>query len=93
MTTYTACVACSGALNTFRLGPDGRDGTLHQCQSCKALHAVTTREISETLVKPLWHRGPSDPSREYYFDITLLDGSERRHGWYNSETGCITQTG
>lgn len=65
------------------------------CGGCGGIYTVRRiyRGESYTIVRPSWHTGPE--TTPVYFDLDVIgsEGPERRHGWFEPTTKCITQVG
>ena len=89
--TYASCPACSHS----KAAEHGHVFGIKRCLKCDAIYGQCYLGDSYSLVLPYWHEGPSRPEEERYFDFETLGskGVERRHGWFNTTTRRITQTG
>lgn len=92
------CPACNGKRHAR---VDGHS-SLYTCKACGALHGRCYLGQSHALVHPYFvseeRQAELNKTREAecrYYDIICLGskGVTRRHGWYDPETKCITQTG
>ncbi len=84
------CPACDGQ----RHRPHKVTGVF-ECKRCGAIHGTCYRGDSYTLVLPYWAMHDVPPERCRYFDLDTLGsgGIERRHGWFDTESRRIVQTG
>jgi len=66
---------------------------VYECRKCDAIYGECYLGDSYSLVLPYWHTGPDGDIR--YYDLTCLgsEGVTRRHGWFNTKTRRIVQTG
>lgn len=95
----TTCPACS--CKRYRVAdplvPERLRDAVVSCARCGAL--FTRRAIylgdSYALVRPTFTRDRSADARARHFDFETLgsDGLGRRHGWFDPQTRCLTQTG
>lgn len=99
---HADCPACSARLTTAYPATNAAGETLALFQTCTACNALavtlTERAPHDLPLLPAgWHTGPSRPEEERYYDIVTVNAAgariARRHGWYNTRTGRITQTG
>jgi len=88
------CPCCAATKHVFV------DSGIVRCLDCQALFTTRHVPLGQTYkhVLPRWDERAD--SREalcssVYFDFEYLssEGLGRRHGWFNPETGCITQVG
>ena len=91
MSNAVTCPACNGKRHKAHSEVIG----VYTCQKCGALHGQCYLGDSYRLVKPFF--APVDPPAEQvrYFDFVTLGsaGIDRRHGWYDTASGCVTQIG
>lgn len=84
------CPGCGGSLKrTERVG-------VYTCRKCKGLIADHIYlGDSYGLVKPWMTTEQVPADRMRYFDLTCLGsaGITRRHGFYDTETGLVVQSG
>jgi len=90
------CPACShNRSRDYR--PERFYGAVQQCRKCSAIY--TNRHIylgdSYTIVEPHFTADRTADERAVYFDLDTLGskGIGRRHGWFDPETGLVTQVG
>lgn len=92
MTAMEACGGCSATVGT----PDPKVIGLYTCGHCGGLVGSCYLGDFHGIVKPRWCSEPNVPQERWrYYDVTTLGskGSERHHGWYDKNSGCILQTG
>ena len=68
---------------------------IRQCAKCGAIFGTCYLGESYTLVLPYWAPENVTPEATRYFDFQTLGskGIGRRHGWYDTATKRIVQTG
>jgi hypothetical protein len=83
------CPACSSR----SLKPHATVIGVSECKKCGAIFGQCYLGDSYSIVKPWFETGAA--SKEVYFDLETVGskGVERRHGWMNPATKCITQVG
>lgn len=88
--TYDSCPACSGKRSVKY--PD-HSASVRVCKRCGAVYGSMYLGESYGIVKPYFD--PNPEAKSTYFDFTCLgsEGITRRHGWFNPETGLLTQVG
>jgi len=67
----------------------------YRCESCGGLFGQCDLGDSYWLVKPFMtsENVPEDRVRYFDFDCVGNTGLTRRHGWFDTKTGLITQVG
>lgn len=89
------CPGCSSQQATIERYPDG--SVTYACHTCGGIHGRVSRQVGESIVDERWIDDAHLPDAQTrYFDFTLTDGGAdytRRHGWYDTRTGTIMQTG
>lgn len=68
---------------------------VYRCRRCGAIHGTCYLGESYELVLPFWATEEPPAERICHFDLTCLgsEGITRRHGWYDTETRRVVQTG
>ena len=95
------CPACS---HTKSKPYEGRGAPRYSncvvvCERCGAVYTEGDSFMylgeSYGIVSPSFTADPSADSRARYFDFMTLGsgGKDRRHGWFDPETGLMTQSG
>ena len=66
-----------------------------ECQHCRAILGTVYKGELYSIVRPYWSPEDVPQERWQYYDLTVLgsEGIERRHGWIDSETRLLLQTG
>ena len=84
------CPGCSNKRGNKRV-----EGLIFTCAKCGAIFGQTYLGDSYKYVKPFMtsEAVPVERTRYYDFDCLPSKGLVRRHGWYDTETGMITQVG
>lgn len=84
------CPGCSNKRGNKRI-----EGLVFTCGKCGAIFGQTYLGDSYRYVKPYMtiEAVPIERTRYYDFDCLSSRGIVRRHGWYDTETGMITQVG
>ncbi len=84
------CPACSStkAKPTKTIG-------VYTCSKCGAIFGECYRGESYAFVQPFFTKEEPPAERIRYYDFRVLgtNGVERRHGWYDTQTHLIVQTG
>lgn len=97
-----SCPACSHGKSKCYAGrgaPKHGGDCLRECLACAAVYTAGGVHIylgeSYGIVSPHFTTDPSADSRARYFDFMVLgsSGEDRRHGWFDPETGLMTQVG
>lgn len=85
------CPACSAT----RLADHGTTFGVYRCLDCGAIFGRCYLGDSYAIVKPWFSKVEPPAERVRYFDFECLGsgGITRRHGWFDTETGLITQVG
>jgi ribosomal protein L37AE/L43A len=84
------CPGCSNKRGNKRV-----EGLVFTCAKCGAIFGQTYLGDSYKYVKPYMtaEAVPIERTRYYDFDCLSSKGLIRRHGWYDTESGLITQIG
>ncbi len=98
--SMTDCPACSAPSAKVRKDLD-RWGGIFECKVCGAIFGGGMyRGDSYQIVKPFFADKATEKTAKAagtikYFDLMVLggDGYERRHGWFDTTSGLVTQVG
>ena len=86
---------CGGCSATVGM-PHPKVVGLYTCGGCGGLVGNCYLGDFHGIVKPRWCADPNVPQEQWrYYDVTTLGskGSERHHGYFDKNSGCILQTG
>ncbi len=84
------CPACSNKKGNRQV-----EGQIFTCKKCGAIFGRTYLGDSYKYVRPFMtgEAVPIERTRYYDFECLSSEGLVRRHGFYDTETGLITQIG
>ena len=83
-------------MNTPYVGSNGREIMgVYEHSRCGAVLGTCYKGESYGVYLPYWAPAGTPLENQRYFDLTVLgsDGVNRVHGWFDSVTRMITQTG
>jgi len=86
------CRACDNIRGNKTVG---KHFDVYECARCKAIFGTCYLGESYVMVKPWMTSENVPPENQRYYDFTTIgsDGIGRRHGWYDVNSGLITQVG
>ena len=87
---YTSCVACSGELEMYAVSAYNPIYFVEECENCGGIHFTGSRDIAFRLILT-GGEGDDDLEDLTYFDCRDPEGAWRTHGWFNKETGQVSQ--
>lgn len=99
MTDGCPACSCRKSKRYEGRGAPAHGDDVRECSRCKAVFTRGDSRIylgeSYGIVTPRFTTDSSADERARYFDLSTLgsDGLGRRHGWFDPQTGLITQVG
>ena len=90
---YVTCPACDTTGNQTEI-----TCSVFRCGDCGCLHGSCYKGDSYSYVKPFFApegatEAADERARPYDLAVVGSEGVSRRHGWFDPQTGYITQVG